>query len=784
MKHKRKKLKQKKESRRLGKTVKLVFQLGLLFILISIVAAMAYFYHKYGKTILALQEDAKVIVSGSSPSSFQATKTSLVYDADGEVISTLRAEKDVYYIEYKDIPSNVIQVMLVTEDRKFLEHDGVDYFANIRAAIALIKNKGVITQGASTITQQLARNVFLSHQVSYERKIEEIFIAQELEKRYNKYQIMEYYLNNIYFANGYYGIQSAANGYFGKSVTQLTLSQIAFLCAIPNNPTIYNPHTKMDNTLKRRNRILQQMLEEEKISDLDYQEAKRERIELQQNKLEKYNYVETYVKHSAIKALMNHKGFQFRNIFENEEEKQSYEDAYYDLYYSCQKDLFVSGYRIYTSINMKKQEQLQEAVDQALEKFDEVNVEGIYQLQGAAVSIDNDNGKVVAIVGGRSQDLKGYTINRGYQSYRQPGSAIKPLIVYTPAFEREYTPDTIVYDERFEGGPRNSGGNYSGEMKFQKAIELSRNTIAWKLFEELTPSVGLNYLLRMNFAKISERDYYPAASLGGFTIGVSPLEMAAAYSAIENDGVFREPTCIVKIMDAKGNVIIEDTEITKVIYQSNAARIMTEALTGVLLNGTAKGRGLKYTESAGKTGTTDDRKDGWFVGYTPYYTTSVWVGYDIPRRVEGLSGSSFPLTIWNNYMTQIHSSTMKNTFATFDWRSLQEQSLETDEVDTILETDEDDTTLEIEDENNGEADEDKDEEISGVQEELNKVDKTKKKNKDNQKSINVKPSPEDIISETNDNDDYEEDEFDEFGEEDNDDYNTEEEDYEIDYEED
>ena len=774
MMHNRKKVKQKKVRKRLGKTLKLVFQLVFLFILILIVAAMAYFYHKYGKTILALQADAKIIVRGSSPSSFQATKTSLVYDADGEVIAKLRAEKDVYYIEYKDIPSDVIQVMLVTEDRKFLEHDGVDYFANIRAAIALIKNKGVITQGASTITQQLARNVFLSHQVSYERKIEEIFIAQELEKRYNKYQIMEYYLNNIYFANGYYGIQSAANGYFGKSVTQLSLSQIAFLCAIPNNPTIYNPHTKMENTLKRRDRILQQLLDEEKISDLDFQEAKRERIELQQTKLQKYNYVETYVKHSAIMALMHHKGFQFRNTFESEEDKQSYEDVYYDLYYSCQKDLFVSGYRIYTSIDMKKQELLQEAVDQALEKFEEVNDEGIYQLQGAAVSIDNDNGKVVAIVGGRSQDLKGYTINRGYQSYRQPGSAIKPLIVYTPAFERDYIPDSIVYDERFEGGPRNSGGNYSGRMKLQRAIETSKNTIAWSLFEELTPTVGLTYLLRMNFAKISERDYYPAASLGGFTIGVSPLEMAAAYSTIENDGVFREPTCIVKIMDAKGNVIIEDTEITKEIYQSNAARIMTEALTGVLLNGTAKGRGLKYTESAGKTGTTDNRKDGWFVGYTPYYTTSVWVGYDIPRRVEGLSGSSYPLTIWHNYMSQIHSSTMKNTFATFDWRSLQEQ---------LIETDEDDTPLEAEDDTNGESDKDKIEEINEIQENLNT--KIKKKDKDTEKNRNIKPSPEDVSSETNDQDEYEEEEaFDDFDEEDIDDYNTEEEDYEGDYEED
>ena len=666
---KRKKVNHKKEKKSIGQVIKLALQLLSLVLLVTIVVGIFYFYHKYGKTILQLQSEAKQQVNASAEDTFKASQTSLVYDVGGNLISVLKTEKDVYYMEYKDIPSTVIDAMVVSEDRKFLEHGGVDYLANIRAAVALIKHKGKITEGASTITQQLARNVFLTHEVTYERKIEEIFVAQELEKKYSKFEIMEYYLNGIYFANGHYGIQAAAQGYFGKSVTGLSLSQIAFLCTIPNSPNRYNPVTNMENTLERRNRILLQMLEDEKINQSDYKSALSETIELQQSSVDKKNYVETYAYYSAIKALMKQQGFEFKYQFDSEEDREAYEKAYYELYYSYQKDLYVRGYRIYTSIDLEKQKLLQDSVDSTLEDFTELNETGVYQLQGAAVCIDNDNGRVVAIVGGRGQNLEGYTLNRGYQSYRQPGSAIKPLIVYTPSFEQNYTPESIVMDERFEGGPRNSDDYYLGKVKLQRAIELSQNTIAWKLFEELTPITAMSYLLQMNFAKISDRDYVPAASLGGLTVGVSPVEMAAAYSTLENDGYYREPSCIVKIMDSQGNEIVGDTIVKKAIYKIKAARIMTEALTGVMKYGTGKKLSLTNSISAGKTGTTNDKKDGWFVGYTPYYTTSVWVGYDMPKSVTDLTGASYPGTIWHNFMEQLHNSSMTRVFELYDWRT-------------------------------------------------------------------------------------------------------------------
>lgn len=660
----------KKKKSRVGRKIKLTLQLLLLTTLLVILGGIIYFYLSYGKTILQMQSEAKKMVDESTEETFRSSQTSLVYDVDGNLISSLKTEKDAYYINFEDIPTAAIDAMVVSEDRKFFEHDGVDYWANVRAAVALIKHKGEITQGASTITQQLAKNTFLTQEVTYKRKIKEMFVAQELEKVYTKNQIMEFYMNGIYFANGHYGVQAAAQGYFGKGVSSLSLSQIAFLCAIPNNPNLYNPLTNMDNTLKRRDRILEQMYDAGKIDQTDYNAALDEIIEITQNESNKKNYVETYTYYCAIRALMKQQGFEFKYQFENDEEKAAYEASYDEIYYSIQKDLYIQGYRIYTSIDLEKQELLQKSVDNALADFTEVNDEGVYQMQGAAVSIDNDTGRVVAIVGGREQEQNGYTLNRAFQSYRQPGSSIKPLIVYTPQFERNYTPNSIVKDEYIKGGPGNSDDNYLGKIKLQKAIEKSKNTIAWKLFEELTPETGLSYLLRMNFAKITASDYNMAAALGGLTEGASPVEMAAAYATLENDGLYREPTCIVKVMDSEGNEIVGDDVVTKEVYETNAARMMTEALTGVIKNGTAEGLGLSNTVSAGKTGTTNDKKDGWFVGYTPYYTTSVWVGYDMPKTANELRGASYPGTIWHDYMEQLHDSSMNKQFEYYDWRAV------------------------------------------------------------------------------------------------------------------
>lgn len=637
----------------LGKFIWNIIKILVIVVLLAVLAAGIWAYHEYAKPILALRAKAETIAEQSEPEDFKSSLTSVVYDANGEKISALRSEKASYYLSYEELPRWAVDVMLVTEDKKFYAHEGVDFAANIRAFYYLIKNKGEITQGGSTITQQLARTIYLTNEVSYERKLVEVFLAWELEDLYSKNEILEYYLNNIYFANGYYGIQAAAYGYFGRSVKDLSLSETIFICAIPNNPSLYDPLVRMDKTLERRDRMLLQMLEDGKITQEEYQEAVAEEIVLSRSSVSRHNYVETYVYYCAIRSLMAEDGFVFRTDFSGEADKAAYEESYEASYSYWQQKLYTGGYRIYTSIDLDKQALLQQAVNEGTASFTEVNEEGIYKLQASAVCIDNETGYVVAIVGGREQEYAGYTLNRAYQSFRQPGSSIKPLIIYTPWFERGITPDTMVLDAKFEGGPKNSG-SYLGEITVRTAVEQSKNTVAWKLFSELTPEVGLEYLKEMKFRRIVDTDYVPAASLGGLTYGASALEMASAYAALENDGVFRSPTCIIRITDIDGKEVVGNTIQKTRIYEQNAARTMTDVLKGVMTQGTARKKNLETAIAAGKTGTADDRKDGWFIGYTAYYTTSVWVGCDLPQEIEDLSGSSYPLSIWKDYMDAIH----------------------------------------------------------------------------------------------------------------------------------
>ncbi len=626
-----------------------------IFLMICVLGAVGFYYGGgYAKRVQALHKEALSLVHHSTEATFHAAETSVIYDADGNVITKLKGAKDSDYLVSEDIPADVKAAIISIEDKKFYRHGGVDYKAIARAVVAMIKN-GEVTQGGSTITMQLARNIYLSTEQTWQRKVEEIFIALEMERIYSKDKILEYYLNNIYFGNGYYGIQAASHGYFNKDVQELSLSQIAYLCAVPNNPSLYDPLTMSDNTIGRRNRILKNMLDDGKISEARYSAAVAEEIVLERPaQYAKNDYVETYTYYCATRALMALEGFEFQYEFASEEEEDLYDTAYGELYSECQKKLYTEGYQIYTTLDLNMQEQLQASIDDTLSEFTEQSEEGVYTLQASATCIDNETGFVKAIVGGRSQDFAGYTLNRAYQSFRQPGSTIKPLIVYTPAFERNYTPDSIVVDQPIEDGPENAGGFYRGEITIRTALEHSVNTIAWQLYDEITPPVGLSYLHAMNFSKIEKSDEIPASCLGGLTKGVSSLEMASAYAAIENDGLYREPTCIEKITDAEGNEVYVAPQTEVIVYKQNAARMTTDVLKGVLINGTGKGLGLGDMPCAGKTGTTNDSKDGWFVGFTRYYTTSVWVGYDMPKTLDNLQGATYPGTIWKNFMTGIH----------------------------------------------------------------------------------------------------------------------------------
>ena len=658
----------------------------MVLIILVVLALGYYFLGGYATKVAQMKQEAEHLVAASSVETFRTSETSEVYDVNGELISRVKGEKDVYYISIDEIPVYARQAIVSIEDKKFYSHHGIDYRAVVRAIVAMIQN-GKVTQGASTITQQLARDVFLTQDRTWDRKIEEIYVAYELEKKYSKDQILEFYLNNIYFKNGYYGIEAASQGYFSETVGELSLSQVAFLCAIPNNPTYYDPLTHFKRTMKRRNRILKNMLEDKVISQKSYEKAKKEKIKLNTTEYKKNNYVETYTYYCATRILMEQDGFEFRTEFDDEADKNAYDEAYETAYNEANAKLFTGGYRIYTSLDLGIQKKLQSAVDDGLAAFGETNDEGTYALQGAAVCIDNVTGLVRAIVGGRSQDVSGYTLNRAYQSYRQPGSSIKPIIVYTPILERGYTADSIVDDSEIEDGPANAGGSYEGEITLRRAVEKSKNTVAYKLLDELTPEVGLSYLRAMNFSRLDEDDDRLAIALGGFTNGVSPLEMAKAYATIENDGKYRDPGCIIKITGSDGNLIYQADQTEVVIYKTNAARAMTDILEGVLTNGTGAGLGISEMVSAGKTGTTNNNKDGWFVGYTRYYTTSVWVGYDQPRQLPGLTGSSYPGSIWHTFMEDVHTGLTPLAFLgpteimdTNEYETMEEVFDESDEI--------------------------------------------------------------------------------------------------------
>ena len=679
-----------KKRRKKHPRLRLALTILFLLFLLAILAAVGVFYFKYGNTLLRWQSEAKEMVRESSEDTFKASEASYIYDSRGKVMAKLKGDKDSYYLTIDQIPQYVKDAFVVTEDRDFYEHQGYDPKALISAGINLIRNKlkgEDASRGASTITQQLARNVFTDYldylDKSYSRKIKEIFVATEMEKKYTKDQILEFYINNAYFANGYYGIEAASRGYFSKSVDDLSLAEIAFICTIPNRPQSYDPFEHFDNTISRKNRILEQMLSEECITAAEYSDAYYQDIVLDPAEdIKTQDNLTTYAITCATKALMQKQGFEFKYAFASDAERSQYDKEYDEVYDECYKSLYTSGYNIYTTLNKKIQSKLQKAVNQQLAGFTDKK-DGLFKMQGAATCINNKTGKVVAVVGGRKQKSTAgsYTLNRGYQSYRQPGSCFKPLVVYTPQLERGYTADTIVDDTYFEGGPRNSNGKYSGKITLRYAIEQSKNVIAWKLFEELSPRVGLSYVQNMNFSKIVDDDFYPASALGGLTNGVSTVEMASAYATLANDGTFRAPTCIKKITDYDGNVVVNMNRLTetKKIYKPEAAEAMTDILEGVLVRGTAAGKALSNMACAGKTGTTSDKKDGWFCGYTPYYSTAVWVGYDTPTPVSNLYGSTYPLYIWKQFMEELHSGL---AYADFDYTKLEESDQDYEETVT------------------------------------------------------------------------------------------------------
>ena len=613
-----------------------------------------------GQTLIGCMREAKNLVDSSTPDTFRLAQTSYIYSDDGTQLAALAESEDATYLSYEDIPADVVNAFVSVEDRTFWNNSGVDYKGILRVCVNYVKTKGQVAEGASTITQQLARGTFLSNEKTLSRKIKEIFIARQLTKKYTKEQIMEFYCNSCCFANGIYGVEDASQKYFGRSVSDLSLSETAYICAIPNRPEYYNPLKNSENAISRRNKILQDMYECDYITKDAGDAALAENITVAEVSDEEdtfYNYEATYAINCAIRYLMKQDGFEFKSHFEDDADYDTY-NAYYDeMYKQAKHKLYTGGYKVTTTMNLKAQKNLQKIFDKELAfntKVDEST--GIYQFQGAMTVIDNETGKVVAMIGGRSQDelQQTYSLNRGFQSFKQPGSSIKPLVIYTPALEEGYDANSTLTEIDVKAAKKSTSEKISKmsgkKMSLRYAVEDSKNGCAYSLYNIITPKVGLSYIENMNFSKIVQQDYTLSSGLGGLHHGTNTVEMANAYSTLENHGEYRQADCISSILDASGNEIYEEPE-SKTVYTRSASDQMTDILEGVLNSSAGTAKGLKWSSAsdvaaAAKTGTTNDNNVAWFCGYTPYYTISVWVGYDYPKSVKGLWGNTYPAYIW------------------------------------------------------------------------------------------------------------------------------------------
>lgn len=513
-------------------------------------------------------------------------------------------------VSYDRLPKHLVDAVVAVEDKRFFEHGGTD-LQGIGRALMTNLTSGKTVQGASTITQQLAKNVFLSQERTWTRKWKELLLAQKIEKTYDKHQIIAMYLNQIYFGEGAWGIQKAADVYFGENVDQLTLSQSAMLAGIIKAPSALSPYTHKEKAQERRDVVLELMKEQGKITAEAYDAAVHEPIVLRStaktnaSEAIKYPYyIDQVIREAA------------------------------DRYGLTENDVLHGGFRIYTALDPRMQ-QAAESVYAQSSVFPESMADQL--IQSGAVLVDPRDGGIRALIGGRGkQPFRGF--NRAVQLKRQPGSTMKPIAVYTPAFERGYTPEDTLLDEPVDFGgyqPQNAGGAYQGEVSIYDAIINSYNIPAVRLLNEIGIDAGMDAAKRFGI-ELTDADRTLGLALGGLQEGVSPLDMAEAFGVFANDGTRMPAHSIIRVETADGETVPAASELVPVRTTEPAvARTMTSVLEGVVSEGTGESAALADRPVAGKTGTTEmpgtdgkGMKDNWFVGYTPQLVGAVWLGYD------------------------------------------------------------------------------------------------------------------------------------------------------------
>ncbi len=588
------------------------------------------------------------------PGQLSGAKTTLIYDDQDELVSGLHAGQNRTEVSLDKVPKDLINAFVATEDRNFYKHHGVNFRGIARALYRNLTSGDLKGEGASSITQQLARNAYLTLETTWERKAKEILIAFKLESVYSKDEIMTMYLNIIPFGNGAYGVQAAANTYFGKEVSELNLAECSLLAGLPQGPSYYDPYQHLDRAKARHRDVLNNMVMGGYIDQAAADAAFEAKLDFKNGGVanKQYGYYVDAVIEEAIYVL------SAQNIYPETDEAEA--------------AIYRAGLKIYTSLDANLQKYSEELYADPSRFLKQTSPSGQI-VQSAMAVVETQSGEVKSIMGGRTYQAQ-RQFNRAISAYRQPGSAIKPLTVYGPALEAGLMPFNTLDDSPISyksGGtvwsPQNYDGRFRGIITMRAAVQDSVNTYAVQTLDKVGIRAAFDFgrslgLPLLDSPGSNDLSLAPL-SLGGLTQGVTPVQMAAAYAAYANGGVYNDPHFIRRIVDAKGAEIYSYKPNSKRVMTEQTAWLMTSMLRTVVTSGTGTRAQVPGVFTVGKTGTTDDYRDSWFCGFTPTYAAAVWQGFDQKDTLrnyppqypsETAFGGDIPARLFSSILSRAH----------------------------------------------------------------------------------------------------------------------------------
>lgn len=622
----------------------------LLLILLTTGLLFTCIFAYYVKTNLSQDLDVSL-----EEMSLNFASTIYYTDENGasQTLAALHGTENRVWVDYGNIPKDMEHAAVAIEDQRFYKHQGVDWYRTTAAfANMFLSMKNDF--GGSTITQQLIKNLTKQDDITVQRKILEIFRALKLEKMYDKDKIMEWYLNVIYLGEGCNGIGTAAKTYFGKDAMDLDLAECASIIAITNNPSKYDPYISRNNNKERRELVLQQMYKQGYITQQEYSDAVAEDLTFKSAENETktqtiYSYYTEAVIADVTNDLMEQKGINKT---------------------TAQNLIYNGGLQIYSCLDKKAQD-IVDSVYTDPSNFPSTKSKSGESVQSSIVLLDPYTGEIKALYGGVGEKTANLILNRATDTQRPAGSSVKPVSTYGPAIDQGLiSPTTLVNDSpniKLKGTtwfPKNDGLQYRGTVTIQQALVSSLNTVSAQILDKLTPQVSFNYLKdRLGFTSLipADCDYAPL-SLGQFTKGVTVREMAQAFDALANDGVFTYSRTYTKVLDSKGKVLLDNPAQTDIAFKQNTAWTLDAMLQAAATYGTGSESYFGAMAHAGKTGTTSDNTDRWFVGFTPYYCAAVWTGYDTPAHMY-VSGNP-AAQVWKKIMQPLHDGLEVKQFKT------------------------------------------------------------------------------------------------------------------------